>query len=392
MKVLFVTYDFPYPTNSGGKTRAYNLIKHKGKDVEIYLFSFVRPDFEKKNLAGVKVLGIKDIKIIRRQGKKSLGSIASLMHPTHSIFYGLYYNEVVAKLLKDYVREKGIDIIHFESYYTAFYLSEFVDARGVKQIFGSENIEAYVYEDFIKSRVPSVLKPLYRYQNSKIKKEEDAMFRVADINLAVTSSEKKYIENVSPKPVQVIPNGVDLSIFRYASKESQREKILLFVGNFTYHPNVDAAEYFYRSVFHKLPDTYAFHVIGKNAGRLSFAGDKSVVVHDFVVDILSAYAHADVFVSPIRTGGGTNFKILESMAVGLPIVAFPQRIEEMGAKNGVHLLTAENASAFAEAIEKITGDSSLREKVTKNARKLVEEKYSWESIGKEMNKVWRGLV
>lgn len=389
MKVLFVTYDFPYPTNSGGKTRAFNLIKHKSKDIELFLFSFVRKGFDKKTMAKLKAIGVVDIKIIPRQEKKSLRNLAYIVGAKHSIFYGLYYNDIIAKLLLSYCKEKNIDVVHFESYYTAFYLSDSLHALGIRQIFGTENIEAKVYEDYIRHRIPSFLQPLYHMQNKKIRIEEEHMFRSADISLAVTESEKRYVQRFTNKPVFVIPNGVDLSLFHYKLKEPQEKKILLFVGNFTYHPNIDAVNYFYHSVLHRLPSEYVFHVVGKNAETLSFVKDAKVSVHDYVVDILATYAHADVLVSPIRTGGGTNFKILEAMAVGLPIVAFPNRIEAMGAKGGTHVLTATTASEFADKIERLIKDTSLRARLTRNARKLVEEKYSWNAIGKEMNKIWR---
>lgn len=391
MKVLFVTYDFPYPANSGGKTRAYNLIRHKSKDIDMYLFSFVREGFDKKAIAKMKAIGVKDVKFIRRANKKSLKSLVSVLHSRHSIFYALYYNDLVAKLLLSYVKEKKIDVVHFESYYTAFYLSDLFAMLGVKQIFGTENIEAKVYKEYIAHRVPSFFQPLYTTQNKKIQAEEEMMFGESDISLAVTEAEKRYIEKFTKKPVYVIPNGVDLSVFQYNLKEPEEKKILLFVGNFTYHPNVDAVNYFHHHVLDELPENYIFHVVGKGAEKLSFANDQRVVAHDYVMDILATYAHADVLVSPMRTGGGTNFKILEAMAVGLPIVAFPNRIEAMQAKAGTHLLTASSASEFAEKVVKITSDEALRRKLTLHARKLVEEKYSWKTIGKEMNRVWRSL-
>jgi glycosyltransferase involved in cell wall biosynthesis len=389
MKILFVTYDFPYPTNSGGKTRAFNLLKHKSKDIEMYLFSFVREGFDKKAIAKVKALGISDVKFIRRADKKSIKSLLSLLHAKHSIFHSLYFNDVVQKLLIAYVKEKNIDVVHFESYYTAFYLSEQLRTLGVRQIFGTENIEAKVYDEYIRHRVSPFFKPLFLAQNKKIQKEEEDMFALADITLSVTEAEKRYIEKFTNNKVYVIPNGVDLSLFKYKLKEPNVSKVLLFVGNFTYHPNVDAAGYFYKAVLPKLPDAYSFHVIGKNAEKLAFASDPRVVAHNYVMDIVATYAYADVLVSPMRTGGGTNFKILEAMAVGLPIVAFPHRIEAMQAKGGIHVLTATSSSEFAEKVIKITNNEALRKKLSINARKLVEEKYSWKAIGKEMNSIWR---
>lgn len=373
--------------------RAYNLLKQKARDIDMYLFSFVRDTFDKKNISYLEDIGIKEIRTFKRRGKNDLKSMLSLLNTSHSIFYHLYYDQGIAEELLNVVKEKKIDVVHFESYYTACYLSPILQANGVKQLFGSENIEANVYHDYIAQNVRPVLKPFYHFQNNKIRREEETMFRSADYALAVTQSEKAYIEQYTDNPVSVIPNGVDLSVFPFKPKNPGKIIELLFVGSFSYHPNVDAILYFYNNVLPLLDsDLYHLTIVGKDVSKLPLSHDPRVTTHEYVKDIVSMYHASDIFVSPIRIGGGTNFKILESMAVGLPVVTFPHRVSEMGAKHQEHVLIAGSPEAFSKNITRLATDMALRKKVTTQARKLIEEKYAWEQIGKEMNKVWKSLV
>lgn len=388
-KILFFTYDFPYPTNSGGKTRAFNLLKERDPDIEIILFSFTRSGFDEKNIEGLKEIGIDKIHLFPRKKLLSLKNLTVLTDTNHSIFHKLYFETDVEKEFLEVIKKEKINTVHFESFYTGFYISKKITDLGVRQIFGTENIEANIYEDYIKYSVSPLFKPFYKGEAKKIRGEEDRMMRDADISLSVTPTEKKYIEIISKKEAYVIENGVDLSLFTFQQRKVNSEKTILFVGNFTYFPNSDAIDFFYHGVFKKMDDPHLrLKIIGRGSTKLEFINDPRVEVHEFVKDIVTVYQDADVFVSPIRIGGGTNFKILESMAVGLPVVAFPHRLQDLGVENRQHLLIAHSEKAYIDSLNELFDNKALVESITKNARQLIEDKFSWDNIGKRMNKIW----
>lgn len=391
MRVLFFTYDFPFPTNSGGKTRAYNLLKYAGRDAELFLFSFTRETVNADRISEVKKIGIKDIRLFKRKKLSDPTNLLGFAHANRSIFHSLYFDKHILSSLKEAIDEWGIDVVHFESFYTAFYLNK---SFGVKQIFGTENIEYRLYEDYAKYIAPIFLKPFYFWEARKIKSEEIAFYKAADTNLAVLENEASYIKEVSGKPCFAIPNGVDLSYFSFKQKKtSEKKKTILFIGNFTYFPNVDAVRFFYEHVFSKLVlEELELLVVGKNAESLQFLkNDKRIKVFDYLEDIRDAYCNADIFVSPIRRGGGTNFKVLEAMACGVPVIAFPQRIAGLGAETEKHLLFAENSNDFIKQIERLFSKKNLAESLRKSARKLIEEQFDWKVIGEKLNSIWKEI-
>ncbi len=391
IKVLFVTYDFPYPLNSGGKNRAYNLIKFAKKDdIGIDLLSFVRENFEYKNLEELKKIGVNNIEIYKRRKVKSVLTIGKNLVTKDSIFKTLYNDKKFFSIMKKMIKENNIDIIHFESSYVGYYMGKELKKIGVKQILGTENIEYILYEDFLKRSRNIIKKPILSYQIKRFKNEEEKMMRDADISIAVTKEEAAHISSISNKKCEVIENAINLKElnFKFDSKNNNN---ILFVGNFTYMPNVQAIKYFIDKVLPLLDKKITLTIIGRKIKDL-VPKTKQIIALEYVQDLVSEYRKADLLVFPIRIGGGTNFKILEAMALGVPVVAFPQRLSSIGARKGVHYFEVNSAEDFVREIEAITTDKKITSEVVKNARSLVEQNYSWEKVGDKLSNVWRSLV
>lgn len=390
-KVLFLTYDFPYPTNSGGKSRAFNLIKFgSSEDIEVILFSFVREEYSKEYNKELEKIGVKKIYTHLRNSKKSPQVVLKTFVGSSSVFKVLYFDKSVQKQLFEIIEKEEIKVIQFESFYTTFYITPEFKKRGASQIFGSENIEHILYYDYAKSKGSRVLKPLYNSQVERIQKEEEFAYKMSDAVLAVTDEEKDYIEKKTSADVFVVPNGVDTKYMAYKKKTTDVKK-LLFVGNFSYFPNIDAMQLFVTEVLPKLPDV-KLTVLGKYQEKLSFLSKNSNVKSiDYVEDIRDVYYDSDIFVFPVRLGGGTNFKILEAASCGVPIVAMPQRVKGLGFKNNTHYVAAETATEFVGQIAHLIEDKKLRETIAEKARTLIEKDFTWEAIGKRINTIWQKI-
>lgn len=387
-KVLFVSYDFPYPTNTGGKNRAFNLIKYGSKNIEIHLASFIREDFRKDYEDKLRKINVKTITLFKRRKLIDIRNIKSLFLKKNSIFRCLYYNSQTEDSLLELIKSFKIDIVHFESYYTAFYVSDKIRNLRAKQIFGTENIEYFLYKDY--NQNSNWLKRIIIDREvKKIEQEEKELLKSSDKNIAVTKEEANFIKSVTGRECEVVPNGVDLEEFRYNSPSEKIKNTLLFIGNFTYFPNIDAINYFYNKVFKRLDSDIKLLVVGKNAQKLSLAKDKRVKAISFLKDIKDAYNMADIMISPVRIGGGTNFKVLETMAYGIPIIADPSRVKSLKVKDGYEMLLAETALEYKQKIVLLLRDFGLRKQLSKNARKLVERDYSWKTIGERLNFIWR---
>lgn len=391
MNALFVTYDFPYPTNTGGKNRAFNLLKYAAKHANVTLYSFVREDFNPDHIETIKQLGITDIKIFKRRKFKEFSNFVPTILNRSSIFKTLYYEKEVSKELLDLIKEKEIDIVHFESSYTGYYIGDEIKKMKAKQVLGTENIEHRLYIDYAKKYKNPLLKPFLFYQANRLKLEEEKMIKDADISTAITIDEADYIKSVSRKDCVVVGNGVDVDVFSYKFNKKLNNN-LLFVGNFTYFPNVDAMNFFYSEVFKKLPENMTLTIVGKKGKEVLGFKDERIIFKEFVDDIVEEYRNSDLLVFPVRIGGGTNFKVLEAMALGIPIVAHPERLKGLGAISGIHFLEADDGSLYLSQIKRIYEDDPLREKIAKAARVLIEGNFTWERISLKLLKAWRAVL
>jgi sugar transferase (PEP-CTERM/EpsH1 system associated) len=182
--------------------------------------------------------------------------------------------------------------------------------------------------------------------------------------------------------VHVVPNGVDIQAFPFV-ESSTDPGLIVFTGRMGYFPNADAAIWFATQVFplvrHQVPGA-RFFIVGADPTSAVRQLDRhtNVVVTGFVPRIQEYLARAAVAVAPMQGGSGMQFKLLEAMACGTPVVATPYAMGGIEAADGEHLLVARNAEAFAEHVVCLLRDPALRFRLARSARRLVEENYTWE--------------
>jgi glycosyltransferase involved in cell wall biosynthesis len=284
-----------------------------------------------------------------------------------SIFKTLYYEKSVLGELKKIIHDEKIEIVHFESSYTGFYIGRELKKMGVKIILGTENIEHMLYFDYAKSLKKFYLRPFVNYQATKLRDEEVAMMRGSDRVTVITEDEKDILKKNFGIESEIVANGIEPDAFSYAFSETKRNNIL-FVGNFSYFPNTDAFVFFYKEVFPKIDKDITVTVIGKEVSSKFKNTDRRIIKKDFVEDIIAEYRNADMLIFPIRIGGGTNFKVLEAMSLGVPIIANPARLSGLRARSDEHFLPAVSADEYVSQIEKME-DAVLRKKTFSKCKK-----------------------
>jgi glycosyltransferase involved in cell wall biosynthesis len=179
--------------------------------------------------------------------------------------------------------------------------------------------------------------------------------------------------------VRVLPNVVDVArIAPVAAVPAARRAV--FVGNFTYQPNVRALRFLLDEVMPRvwkgLPDA-RLRVVG-TGGPPPPASYPRVEAVGFVEDIASAYAEVSCVVVPLLQGGGSPVKFVEAMAYGLPILATPRACAGLDVIDGEHCLVAEGGEAFATALSGLLRDGAPG--LGERARLLAAERYSIEAL------------
>jgi glycosyltransferase involved in cell wall biosynthesis len=194
-------------------------------------------------------------------------------------------------------------------------------------------------------------------------------------------------------PVEVIPNGVDTIYFRRA-RARRRARALLFVGNYDYPPNVDAALRLARDILpqvrRQLPDARLWLVGHAPPPELRALADDTIKVTGRVPDVRPYLARAGVFVSPLRLGAGIKNKILEALAVGCPVAATPLSVDGIAVKDGESALIADGDGLSAAAV-RLLSDPALAGHLADCGRALIEAHYSWSSVAERYEAVYAAL-
>ena len=184
-----------------------------------------------------------------------------------------------------------------------------------------------------------------------------------------------------------MPNAVDTGGLRPLPAPAERREAL-FVGGLGYGPNREATLFIRDGI--AAPAARAGItplVLGGEAGDLpspSGAGpSRGAGMIEFLGrpdDVRPAYRRSYATIVPLFSGGGTRLKILESFALGRPVVSTAKGVEGLAVRPGVHYLPAETAEEFVAQLVALR-DSALWARLVTEARVLVESRYSWDAAG-----------
>lgn len=384
----------PYPPSSGGQIRSYNLIKHLSKEHEITLCSLIKFDSEEKYVKNLKPF-CKNIYVFKRAKKP--WTISNILNTGFSAFPFLVirnFSKDQQTALKKIIETEKFDLIHAET----FYVSPHIPKTDIPTVLVDQTIEYQVYRHYVNNfRIP-FLRPLLLIDVMKIRYWETYFWKKAARVVAVSQRDSNIMKHlVKGLKVTVVPNGVGEDLMGDVS--SHFKKSILFMGNYAWLQNVEAARILATEIFpiirKKIPDTKLI-IAGQNTGKISDLNGEGIELKDFAVDdiasVKKAYQENGIMVAPLYGPGGTRLKILAAMASKMPVVTTEIGTEGIDAKNMESILVGKNSEELANLSVKLFEDKDLYKRVAENSRKLVEENYSYSSIAKKLSDVYREVV
>lgn len=213
-----------------------------------------------------------------------------------------------------------------------------------------------------------------------VRRFESFMFRLYDRAVVIAEADRAKLLALQPTlSVEVIPNGIELERFRPTNTERD-EYTLLFVGNYEYPPNQDVAQILIDRALPQIrrviPEA-RLQLIGNNPPDwMRELADDHIEVSGHVPEVTPYLARATVFLCPLRVGAGLKNKVLEALAMGIPVVATPLSVDGIDVRDGESAVIAP-VEQFARKTIELLGDAALRDRLSKNGRALIESRYSW---------------
>lgn len=201
--------------------------------------------------------------------------------------------------------------------------------------------------------------------------------RKATRTLVTSGADRRLILEELPElkdRIRVLPNCVDPERVPYSDDAIETNQVL-FVGNYHYIPNREAAMYVSHTLAPFLPEA-EFQLVGSHPPSEAHR-EQNVVATGYVKDLRPVLAKAAVCIAPLTHGSGTRFKVLTYLAAGKPVVATTKACEGLDVQDDVHLLIRDEDEDFRSAVRGLLVDPELRNRLASEGRRLVEAKYDW---------------
>lgn len=384
----------PYPPTSGGQIRSYNLIKQLSKSHEITLCSLIKFDWEEKYVDKLKPF-CKKIHVFKRAKKPwTISNILGTCFSASPFLVVRNFSSEQKKALKKILSTEKFDLIHAET----FYVSPHIPKTDIPIVLVDQTIEYQVYRHYVNNfRIP-LLRPLLMIDVLKIRYWETHFWKKAARVIAVSERDAKEMKQlVGGLKVTVIPNGVGEDLLEDVPLHFK--KSILFMGNYAWLQNIEAARILALKVFPKILEEVQgckLIIAGQNTKKIANLKGKNIELSDFAVDditsVKKAYQQNGIMVAPLYGPGGTRLKILAAMASKMPVVTTEIGREGIDTAAGESILVGNEPESLAPLAIKLLTDMKLYTKIANNAKQVVELSYSYKSIAKKLSDVYYEVV
>ena len=291
-------------------------------------------------------------------------------------------------------REKDFDILQCEKAYMARYLPSNIK---IPSVLIEHDILSFVFLERLKLENNFLNRLILSFRCLKKRFEEKDWYRKFDKIIVLSEPDRDRIRGrYGLENTEVIPLGINLNGYNRFPQSSKRLYDILFVGNFSHLPNVDAVLYFCQQILPlikiRLPNI-KFAIVGANLPdciRKLAQRDKNIIVTGYLEDISKVYSESKIFVAPLRYGGGMRYKILEALTLRLPIVATSSGVRGI-VPNG-YIKIADTPRDFSEAVTTLLNSPEEREILGSKGRSVVESFYNWDKLLDKYEKIYYDLL
>lgn len=378
MKIFFACHRFPYPPNRGGKIRPFNMIRHLSQKHDVIVASVAHTQQELDEGAGLKEYCAEICVEVVPEKLRWLQAIRAVPTTTpSSVAY--FSSSQLRQRIKQAAQRISFDAVMVHCAFAAQYGLE-VPARFRLMDFG--DLDSGKWLDYSKWRsFPQSW--AYYLEGHKLRRYEKQIAAGFDYCTLTTQGELEEFKKLNvDRPHNIIPNGVDGTYFHPNGRPAQAKPVVIFLGRMDYYPNIDGVLYFTESVFPAIRaavPNVEFRIIGSNPSpAVQRLGDvPGVVVTGHVPDVRPFLKDAVVSVAPLRMARGTQNKILESMAMGLPVVTTPDAAKGIQAIPGEHILVAADPDSFAGQVVEVLRNPELRLRFANDGRERVNSAHVW---------------
>ena len=393
MRILTLTRWYPYPTDNGARLRVFNLLKFLSKKHILDLIALDTREVGPEDIQAMRMY-CQNISVCRLQpyDPGNWKAVLGYLSPAPRSVVQTYSQEM-KQTVEQACANHSYDVVYAIEPDTAPYARNLpVKVKVLDDLEVAVMVEQFTRAGSLTAKFKrglTWLKTAQYYRNM-----------IRDFNGVTVVSDREY-ELVSrltsgTTAFEIVPNGVDIAAMagEFGSPEPDT---LIYSGALTYDANYNAVEYFLKEIFpliRKQRPQVRLYLTGKNDGvdtsRLPL--DDQVNLTGWLSDIRPRIAQSWVSVVPLRIGAGTRLKILESLALGTPVVSTTKGAEGLQLSAGRDLMIADTPQAFAQAVLDILEDKGKRLQLATTGKETACALYDWPNIVQKLENFIGNLV
>ncbi len=382
MRILVLTQVVVYPADAGPKVKTLQVLRHLAAHHDVVYCTFVRSakeaqDVEKLREICCRVSAIPIIRSRMNDVRFLIGSLAT----GDSFILRRDDSPTMRAMVRQLLHEEQIDVLHIDQ----LNMMRFVppDWQGTV-ILDEHNAVWQVFERLSRGTRNPISRWLLGREAHIIRGIEGAACCRAQTVLAVSEQDQQALREVAGESalIEIVPITVDAEHFQpiWEARNPQPNR-LLTIGTMFWLPNSEGVSWWLRQGYEhlrRLCPNVTYDVVGARPPHtLQMLAERhaGVHLHGYVADVTPFWTSAGALAVPLLSGGGVRVKILEAMAMGIPVISTTIGCEGLAVRNGEHLLVADNPETFARACATVLRDKELALHLARNARQLILEQY-----------------
>ena len=398
--LLFLCQTLPFPPDGGVWIRTYHVLRLLARAFDITALCF-----ERAGRSGGGCDAAASVEALSRFARVELFAIPQRHSRLRYVWdharsaaagrvytHYLYGSRAFARRLDELRRANDFRLVHVDSLDLARYLPA---CEGLPVAIVHHDVESSLLERRAALERSRWRRAYLRYQARLMDRVERHWCARVALNVAVSERDAAWLKAKAPGArIAVVPNGVDLDEF---SPGGAGETGVAFVGGTSPFPNLDALHFFCDDILPHLRragvDVPACWIGRASAQQQDdYRSRYGVELTGYADDVRPLMREAACHIVPLRAGGGTRLKILNSWATEKAVVSTPVGCEGLEATNGVNILIRDDPKGFADAILAVLRDEPLRRRLGENGRLTARRLYGWDVVGRRMIDVYRSLA
>ena len=390
MKIFVLLPRIPYPLEKGDKLRAFNQIKQLAKRNEIVLCA-LNDNLKVSEQDAFRALQpyCQSVNFIKINKLQILFGLIRAFFKGLPMQCGYFYNRKADKKINNLIAKHKPDMLYGQLLRTA----EYIRHKDIPKAIDYQDIFSYGMKR--RANIAScVIRPIYNMEYRRLKRYEAEIFDDFNVKTIISEPDRALFPHEKRDEILIIPNGVDHDYFKPQEREKKYD--LVFTGNMSYPPNVNAVEYLANEilpiVWKSRPETTLYIAGATPDPRVRKAASERIIVSGWLDDIRDAYAQSRVFIAPMRIGTGLQNKLLEAMSMRLPTITSPLANASLGAKPNEEILIGSNAEEMANNIITLLTDKEKAERIAQAGFDFTNRVYDWGRATERLEEAMEAVI